>query len=80
MKFLLPGIQFASRYLLSQRAPVQPKLPPELERQIFEICALDCPEFCTTLILVSKRVYEWSVGAVILLSYATYFTAGSILS
>jgi len=42
-----------------------PKLPPELERLIFEMCALDSPEFCTVLVLVTKRVYAWSVDTMI---------------
>ncbi|KIM38616.1 hypothetical protein M413DRAFT_447609 [Hebeloma cylindrosporum] len=36
-----------------------PKLPPELEREIFEICAFDCTEMCTVLVLVAKRVNTW---------------------
>ncbi len=47
----------------------EPKFPPELERKIFETCALDYPEVCTNLLLVSKRVYVWSVDTLILLRY-----------
>lgn len=38
-----------------------PKLPPELEWQIFEICARNDREACLTLILVARRVREWYV-------------------
>ncbi len=68
---IFSSFQSASRYLLGQnkvdlKLP-EPKFPPELERQIFETCALDSPEVCTNLVLVSKRVYEWSVNVLILL-------------
>ncbi|KAF8171067.1 hypothetical protein K438DRAFT_2017676 [Mycena galopus ATCC 62051] len=36
-----------------------PTLPPELEREIFELCALDLPVFIPVLMLVAKRVSEW---------------------
>lgn len=36
-----------------------PNLPPELELRIFELCAFECPEMCTILVLVAKRVYAW---------------------
>jgi len=43
-------------------ATVDPYLPPELERLIFELVARDIgPEGSTTLLLVAKRVYEWWV-------------------
>ena len=42
------------------------KLPPELERQIFEMCALESPEVCTVLVLVARRVHPWSVGTIII--------------
>ncbi|KAF9473293.1 hypothetical protein BDN70DRAFT_397832 [Pholiota conissans] len=35
------------------------KLPFELERQIFELCAIENPWLCTTLVQVAKRVNEW---------------------
>ncbi|KAF8624564.1 hypothetical protein AX15_005811 [Amanita polypyramis BW_CC] len=44
------------KYLFRQKTP---KLPPQLERRIFETCALESPETCTTLILVAKRVHAW---------------------
>lgn len=49
---------FSSTFLRRQIVG-PPKLPPELERRIFEECALDCPQFCTVLVRVSKRAYEW---------------------
>ncbi|KIM37223.1 hypothetical protein M413DRAFT_31147 [Hebeloma cylindrosporum] len=36
-----------------------PKLPPELERYIFEICAYKSQEACADLLRVARRVYEW---------------------
>ncbi|KAJ7461230.1 hypothetical protein FB451DRAFT_1371448 [Mycena latifolia] len=36
-----------------------PAFPPELERQLFEICALSRPVFIPTLMLVAWRVKEW---------------------
>jgi hypothetical protein len=36
-----------------------PFFPPELEREIFETVAYHYPEMITTLVLVSRRVYEW---------------------
>ncbi|KAF8626703.1 hypothetical protein AX15_004727 [Amanita polypyramis BW_CC] len=36
-----------------------PKLPPELERRVFENCALENPGTCATLVLVAKRVQTW---------------------
>ncbi|KAJ7461228.1 hypothetical protein FB451DRAFT_1405086 [Mycena latifolia] len=36
-----------------------PAFPPELERQVFEICALSRPVFIPTLMLVAWRVKEW---------------------
>ncbi|KAJ7620193.1 hypothetical protein FB45DRAFT_929667 [Roridomyces roridus] len=36
-----------------------PILPPELERPIFELCALDRPVLIPTLMLVACRVKEW---------------------
>ena len=43
-----------------------PQLPPALERRIFETCALENPEVCTVLMLVARRVHEWSVGAIVI--------------
>ncbi|KAF9473292.1 hypothetical protein BDN70DRAFT_925241 [Pholiota conissans] len=36
-----------------------PKFPPEIERRIFETSAFENPEFCTTLVLVARRVNAW---------------------
>ncbi|KAJ7461182.1 hypothetical protein FB451DRAFT_1269148 [Mycena latifolia] len=36
-----------------------PAFPPELERHIFEICALSRPVFIPTLMLVAWRIKEW---------------------
>ncbi|KAK7051752.1 hypothetical protein R3P38DRAFT_3172057 [Favolaschia claudopus] len=36
-----------------------PALPPELERPIFELCALSKPNFIPTLMLVAYRVKDW---------------------
>jgi hypothetical protein len=38
-----------------------PRLPPELERQIFEDCARNNREICLELILVARRVRVWYV-------------------
>jgi hypothetical protein len=38
-----------------QKVTGSPKLSPELERLIFEMCTLDSPEVCTVLVLVAKR-------------------------
>ncbi|KAJ6545395.1 hypothetical protein B0H19DRAFT_1167567 [Mycena capillaripes] len=38
---------------------IDPNLPPELERQIFEIAALLYPEYIPALILVAQRVKTW---------------------
>ncbi|KAJ7840155.1 hypothetical protein B0H13DRAFT_2677051 [Mycena leptocephala] len=35
------------------------ELPPELERHIFEICALSRPVMIPKLLLVARRVREW---------------------
>lgn len=43
-----------------------PKLPPELERQIFEVCALESPEFSLVLVQVACRVHLWSVVMMII--------------
>ena len=43
-------------------ATVDPYLPPELERLIFELAAHDIgPKGSTTLLLVAKRVHGWWV-------------------
>ncbi|KAJ7798772.1 hypothetical protein B0H14DRAFT_2905776 [Mycena olivaceomarginata] len=36
-----------------------PYLPPELERQIFEIAALSCPKDIPTLMRISRRIKYW---------------------
>ena len=53
---------FNSTFGLHQNVTGPPKLPPELERQIFEMCALESPETSTVLVLVARRVHAWSVG------------------
>ena len=53
---------FKSAFGLHQKVTGPSKLPPELERQIFETCALENPEVCPVLLLVARRVYLWSVG------------------
>ena len=67
---------------LGQKVTEPPKLPPELELLIFEICALGSPEVCTVLVLVAKRVYAWSVDTTKIIKLATLLTKslGSILS
>ncbi|KAJ7800842.1 hypothetical protein B0H14DRAFT_3490279 [Mycena olivaceomarginata] len=40
-------------------APGSPTLPRELEREIFELCALSRPAFIPKLMLVAQRVKEW---------------------
>jgi len=37
----------------------EPRLPPELEREVFEIVALQDPPSINRLILVAKRVKTW---------------------
>ena len=54
-----------SAFGLHQKVTGPPKLPPELELQIFEICALDCPEVCVVLVRVVRRVHLWSVVTII---------------
>ncbi|KAK7023204.1 hypothetical protein R3P38DRAFT_1101061 [Favolaschia claudopus] len=39
-----------------------PRLPPELEREIFETAAYVYPEAILNLLLVSRRVFEWLDG------------------
>jgi hypothetical protein len=36
-----------------------PYFPLELEREIFETVAYHYPEMIASLVLVSRRVYEW---------------------
>lgn len=50
---------FKSAFRLHQKVTGPPKLPPELERRIFETCALESPEVCTVLVLVARRVHVW---------------------
>lgn len=52
---------FKSMLRLHQKVTGPPKLPLDLERRIFEMCALGSPEVCTTLVLVARRVQVWSV-------------------
>ena len=59
---------FKSALRLHQTVTGPPKLPQGLERRIFETCALESPEFCTVLVLVARRVNEWSVRS---LCYST---------
>ena len=43
-------------------ATVDPYLPPELERLIFELAACEIgPKGSTILLLVTKRIYDWWV-------------------
>ncbi|KAJ7629604.1 hypothetical protein B0H17DRAFT_545601 [Mycena rosella] len=37
----------------------EPRFPPDLEREIFEICALSRPRTIPSLMLVASRVKEW---------------------
>jgi hypothetical protein len=57
-------------FTLHQKVTGPPKLPPDLERRIFEMCALESPEVCTVLVLVARRVHEWSVGTTIIKCFA----------
>ncbi|KAJ7064268.1 hypothetical protein C8F01DRAFT_1130787, partial [Mycena amicta] len=41
-----------------------PRLPPELEREIFEIAALTNPTGIVSLLCVARRVFEWLLLAV----------------
>ena len=50
-----------SAFGLHQQVTGPPKLPQDLERRIFEMCALESPEYCTDLVLVARRVRVWSV-------------------
>ncbi|KAJ6469861.1 hypothetical protein C8R45DRAFT_426047 [Mycena sanguinolenta] len=43
----------------TQIAFFDPRVPPELERWIFEIAALACPKWIPTLMLVARRVKCW---------------------
>jgi len=71
-----------SAFGLRQKVAGLPKLPPELELVIFEMCALDSPEVCTVLVRVAKRVYAWSVDTTRIIKLAALLTKslGSILS
>ncbi len=71
LKTIYSTFRSAFRYLMGQTEG-PPKLPPELERQIFETCAFDCPEVCANLVLVCKRVYIWSVGALYSIALPAY--------
>jgi len=50
---------FKFAFGLHHKVTGPPKLPPDLERRIFKSCALECPEICTVLVLVAKRVHVW---------------------
>ncbi|KIK01355.1 hypothetical protein K443DRAFT_572961 [Laccaria amethystina LaAM-08-1] len=50
---------FKSALLRDYKLTGPPKLPPALERRIFETCSLENPEFCTVLVLVARRVQVW---------------------
>ncbi|KAJ6624081.1 hypothetical protein B0H10DRAFT_2008415 [Mycena sp. CBHHK59/15] len=50
---------FKSAFRQRQKVTGPPKLPPDLERRIFETCALESPEVCTVLVLVASRVHMW---------------------
>ncbi|KIJ94359.1 hypothetical protein K443DRAFT_362825 [Laccaria amethystina LaAM-08-1] len=50
---------FKSALRLDHKVTGPPKLPQELERRIFETCALENPEVCTVLMLVARRVHVW---------------------
>jgi hypothetical protein len=57
---------FKSTFRRAQRVTGPPKLPQELERKIFETCARECPDVCTVLVLVAKRVHAWSACTMII--------------
>lgn len=50
---------FKSALGLDPKIPGPPKLSPDWERRIFEMCALESPEMCTVLVLVARRVHVW---------------------
>ncbi|KAM6500031.1 hypothetical protein JOM56_003045 [Amanita muscaria] len=50
---------FKSAFRLRRKVTGPTKLPPELERRIFETCALESPEVCTVLVLIARRVHVW---------------------
>jgi hypothetical protein len=60
---------FKSALLRDYKLTGPPKLPPALERRIFETCSLENPEFCTVLVLVARRVQVWSVGTIVISGY-----------
>jgi len=44
-----------------------PVFPPELERLIFEIASINCGRVdVINILLVAKRVHDWSVTSIIL--------------
>lgn len=66
--FSLPGMlstgirkSLQTLFCFDHRIVGPPKLPPELERQIFETCARSNREACLRLMLVARRVQEWYV-------------------
>jgi len=50
-----------SAFRPNQKVHGPPNLPLELERHIFEMCALDNLEVCTVLVRVARRVHLWLV-------------------
>jgi hypothetical protein len=48
--------------LYSPQTITYPTLPPELEREIFEIAAKTHPECALKLVLVARRTLIWSVS------------------
>jgi hypothetical protein len=57
---------FKSAFRRDHKVTEPPKLPPELERQIFETCAIENPKICTVLVLVARRVHVWLVGTMVI--------------
>lgn len=45
--------------LVSAAITGAPKLGPDIERAIFEMCAQSYPQMCLTLVLVARRVKLW---------------------
>jgi hypothetical protein len=50
-----------------------PTLPSELEREIFEICAVSRPVCIPKLVLVAQRVKEWFVAICAAENSLTFF-------
>ena len=49
-----------------------PTLPPELEREIFELAATTYPECALSLVLVAHRALIWSVDLVMQCHLVSY--------